>query len=138
MEIGQLKSGRIFERRGLPGGAGTTARLAIQPMRRCLLMSVAALGLMAGTALAQNAPTYPAPAAGATNGGICPGHVPGVGQSEPSSTNASNIDRADSRSTIAPTLPTPPGGDNAGIQNYLRDAERALSRNQTGAAQEAI
>ena len=67
-----------------------------------------------------------------------PGHEPGVGESEPSSTRASNINRRDTRSDIAPRLPTPRGGENASPDTYLRDAQRALSQHRTGAAQEAL
>ena len=72
------------------------------------------------------------------SGDIRPGHEPGVGQSYPLSGNASNITAGDTRSTIAPTLPTPPGGANASVRTYLTDAQRALSANRTGTAQEAL
>jgi len=75
---------------------------------------------------------------GMTEMGARPGHEPGVGQSEPMSTRASNINQADSRSQIAPRLPTPAGGENASPQTYLRDAQRALGQKRTGAAQEAL
>ncbi len=65
-------------------------------------------------------------------------HEPGTGQSGPASTRASNIDSAGTRSEIAPHLPQPAGGENAGPWNYLRDAERALDRHETGRAQQAL
>lgn len=66
------------------------------------------------------------------------GHEPGVGDSEPSSTQASNTNRHNTRSDIAPRLPTPSQGANGTPQQYLRDADRALASNRTGAAQEAL
>ena len=65
-------------------------------------------------------------------------HEPGTGMSGPASARASNIDGADSRSAIAPHLPSPKGGENAGYINYLRDADRALRMHHTGEAQQAL
>ena len=65
-------------------------------------------------------------------------HEPGTGESGPASTKASNISEADSHSAIAPHFPTPAGGLNAGPWNYLRDADQALARHQTGQAQQAL
>lgn len=75
---------------------------------------------------------------GATNEtGARAGHEPGVGDSEPMSSSASNIDRGDTRGQIAPRLPNPNvSGNNP--EAYLAAADRALSRRQTGAAQEAL
>jgi hypothetical protein len=75
---------------------------------------------------------------GMTADGARPGHSPGEGVSEPSSTRASNIDRADTRSTIAPRLPAPPVGENASPESYVHAAQQALRRNRTGEAQEAL
>jgi hypothetical protein len=61
-----------------------------------------------------------------------------VGESFPASNQASNITGADTKSTIAPRLPTPPGGPNASVGTYLSDAQRALNAGQTGQAQEAL
>ncbi len=97
-------------------------------MRKLVLMSVAVLGL-GGVAHAQTAPANP---------DIRPGHVPGVGESYPASGNASNITAGDSRSVIAPRLPTPAGGPNGSVGGFLSDAQRALDRGQTGLAQEAL
>ena len=97
-------------------------------MRKTLLMTVAALGLTAGTALAQSQPDQ----------SIRPGHVPGVGESYPASAHASNIDSADTRSVIAPRLPTPPASMDGGAAQYIHDAQRALSSGKTGMAQEAL
>ena len=59
----------------------------------------------------------------------------GVGS--PSSSAASNITAADTRSEMAPRLPDPNAGSNS-PQAYLAAAQRALASNRTGAAQEAL
>jgi hypothetical protein len=101
-------------------------------MRHALLTSVAVLGLaVAVPAFAQSA--SPAP-----NADIRPGHVPGVGVSEPSSSQASNILPSDTQSPIAPTLPTPPDSPSASPSAYLRTAQQALADHRTGEAQEAL
>ena len=69
--------------------------------------------------------------------GARPGHEPGVGDSYPAGDRASNIDRGDTRSDIAPRLPAPDANGNS-PDAFLRAADRALSRHQTGAAQEAL
>ena len=61
----------------------------------------------------------------------------GAGPGEPESRHPSNIDRADTRSDIAPALPMPPVRGN-GPEAYLRAADRALSMHQGGEAQEAL
>jgi len=75
---------------------------------------------------------------GMTAEGARPGHSPGDGVSEPFSRRASNIDRADTRSDIAPRLPAPPVGENASPESYVQAAQQALRRNRTGEAQEAL
>ncbi len=65
-------------------------------------------------------------------------HEPGTGVSGPGSATSSNNNAADTRSDIAPHLPQPDGGTNAGPWNYLRDARRALGANRTGEAQQAL
>ncbi len=72
-------------------------------------------------------------------------HYPGVppasayrgGAGSPFSPRASNIQGADTHSEIAPRLPDPDAGGD-GPRAYLLAAQRALARNQTGAAQEAL
>ncbi len=59
------------------------------------------------------------------------------GAGSPSSTQASNIDRKDTRSDIAPRLPDPGAAANT-PQDLLQVAQRALASNHTGAAQEAL
>ena len=58
------------------------------------------------------------------------------GAGSPSSTQASNISRQDTRSDIAPRLPDPGGANTP--QALLQAAQRALASNRTGAAQEAL
>lgn len=74
----------------------------------------------------------------AQNGSVRPGHVPGVGDSELASNRASNIDRADTRSVIAPRLPVPATSANASPEQLLGVAQQALRRGRTGEAQEAL
>ena len=101
-------------------------------MRSPTLATAALLGMIAMPALAQvfygNDPVT----------GARPGHEPGVGVSLPLSDRASNIGRADTRSTIAPTLPPPPIGENATAHDYLAAARVALLAGQTGQAQQAL
>jgi hypothetical protein len=77
-------------------------------------------------------------AATAPDPDIRPGHVPGVGDSFPTSNKASNVTPGNTHSVIAPRLPSPAGGPNAGVNAFLTDAQRALSARQTGRAQEAL
>ncbi len=97
-------------------------------MRKVVLLSAALLGL-AGAAQAQTPLANP---------DIRPGHVPGVGDSFPASGNASNITPGDTRSVIAPRLPTPAGGASGSAGGFLADARDALDRGQSGLAQEAL
>ncbi len=69
---------------------------------------------------------------------IRPGHIPGVGDSEPASSTASNIDPGDTGSVIAPRLPVPAGGQNLSIGQLLSDANRAVAAHRTGLAQSAL
>jgi hypothetical protein len=104
-------------------------------MRNILFATVATFGLTCGVAaMAQTTNNNMAPPSGAM-----PGHVPGVGLSEPASNNASNIAPGDTHSAIAPRLP---GSDAAGTTTTagqeLRMARQDLSMHRTGAAQEAL
>jgi len=93
-------------------------------MRSMLFATVATFGLTFGVAaMAQT----------------MPGHVPGVGLSEPTSTQASNISPSDTHSVIAPRLPgaAAPGLDVTASQE-LHMAQTDLSQHRTGAAQEAL
>ncbi len=134
-------------------------------MRKTLLASATLLALACQPALTQSALAQPAdqgstPDAGtATDTPAAPAkpahhrhsvsqasagdgqtfaHEPGTGESGPASMKASNIDPATTHSTIAPHLPEPAGGRNAGWRNYLRDAERAIAMHKTGLAQQSL
>jgi hypothetical protein len=96
------------------------------------VFAVALLGLTAMPALAQ----MPAGADPAT--GARPGHQIGVGESLPLSNRASNIDTADTRSNIAPTLPAPTIGNDGGSRDYLRAARASLIGGRTGQAQQSL
>jgi hypothetical protein len=65
-------------------------------------------------------------------------HQPGTGESGPASSQASNINGADTHSVIAPHLPSPDVGENASPDRYLKVAERALRMHKTGEAQQAM
>lgn len=103
-------------------------------MRKTLMMSAALLGLaVAAPAFAQTTMQGMNPATGAR-----PGHTPGVGQSYPFSNNASNINANNTRSQIAPTLPSPPVGPDAQADAFLEAALRAMDAHRTGEAQQAM
>jgi hypothetical protein len=101
-------------------------------MRYVNLATAALLGMIALPALAQMPPGAN-PATGAR-----PGHEPGVGESLPLSNKASNIRPTDTRSTIAPTLPSPAIGEAATPQDYLKAARSALVAGDTGQAQQSL
>lgn len=56
----------------------------------------------------------------------------------PVSTRASNIVPEDTRSAIAPALPTPPVGTEAAPHDYLKAARDALTAGRTGEAQQSL
>jgi hypothetical protein len=99
-------------------------------MRYVYLATVALLGMTALSALAQAPPIL------AT--GARAGHTAGIGDSLPRSDKASNIGSADTRSNIAPTLPQPAVGENAGPYDYLRAARASLVAGHTGQAQQSL
>lgn len=70
--------------------------------------------------------------------GARPGNEIGTGMSLPLSNRSSNINPGDTRSPIAPRLPTPVAGDDASIRAYLANARDALAAGRTGEAQEAL
>jgi len=70
--------------------------------------------------------------------GARPGNDIGTGMSLPMGTHASNIDSSDTRSTIAPNLPSPAIGPNANAADYLRAAQASLQAGRTGEAQQAL
>jgi hypothetical protein len=65
-------------------------------------------------------------------------HEPGTGESGPASSRASNIDQADTHSSIAPHLPEPKVGEGATADTYLQAAQAALAAHHTGTAQQAL
>jgi hypothetical protein len=88
--------------------------------------------MTAASALAQ------APSSVDTANGARPGHEVGIGDSLPRSDKASNIVPADTRSSIAPTLPQSGAGENAATFDYLRTARASLVAGRTGQAQQSL
>ena len=70
--------------------------------------------------------------------GARPGNEVGTGSSLPMSNKASNITKADTRSVLAPNLPSPPLGEKASSRDYLVAARGALAAGRTGEAQQAL
>jgi hypothetical protein len=101
-------------------------------MRRSALIAVAMFGIVAIPALAL-AQSGLDPAAG-----VRPGNVIGTGSSLPRSDHASNIEAGDTRSDIAPNLPSPGVGENATARDYLASARAALVAGHTGEAQQSL
>lgn len=110
-------------------------------MRSLLLSATVLAGLVGTPVLAQPAtPVTPqgVPAGANPETGARPGNEIGTGMSLPMSTHASNINQSDTRSVIAPNLPSPPVGPNAGAVDYLRAAQSALQSGRTGEAQQSL
>jgi hypothetical protein len=110
-------------------------------MRSLALSFTVLAGLVGTPVLAQS--TVPVTPRGVPPGadpttGARPGNEIGTGMSLPMGTHASNIDPSDTRSVIAPNLPTPPIGPNAGAVDYLRAAQTSLQAGRTGEAQQAL
>lgn len=101
---------------------------------RSLLLSFTALSLVAAVpAFAQTSPARVPVGPGKVVTG--PAGLPSV---EPLSHHSSNINAANTRSEIAPALPSPAVGPNAGPSDYLRAAQSALAGGRTGEAQQAL
>jgi hypothetical protein len=104
------------------------------PVASRVLAPAAMLLLLAGPALApalaQNSP--------ATATGARPGNVIGTGESLPRSNKASNTPGGPIRSEVAPNLPSPALGPDAGPADYLQAARAALATGKTGEAQQAL
>lgn len=96
---------------------------------RSVFLSASILVLVAAPALAQNAPY--------SQGKVVTG-PPGLPSVQPYSHQPSNINQSDTRSKIAPALPSADLGPNATATDYLRVAQRALSTNRLGLAQSSI
>jgi hypothetical protein len=84
-------------------------------LRQAAVLAIPAAALLGGTALAG-----------------------GAALAQAQSGQSSNINRNDTRSVIAPTLPAPQAGEDTSPQRYLLDARRALAAGRTGEAQEAL
>lgn len=112
-------------------------------MRLQIAAAALTAALTAAPAFAQsgyNTPAYPpgSYAPPGTDTGARPGNVVGTGMSQPYSNRASNIDRMDTRSTIAPNLPSPALGPDASPAEYLRAAQSSLAAGRTGEAQQSL
>jgi hypothetical protein len=110
-------------------------------MRSLALSFTVLAGLVGAPVLAQTA--VPAMQRGVPPGfdpttGARPGNEVGTGMSMPMGTRASNIDQSNTRSMIAPNLPSPTVGANANAVDYLRAAQAALQANRTGEAQQSL
>jgi hypothetical protein len=112
---------------------------------RSTLLSAALMASLITPAVAQTSgpPPYPPPGTAVPPGanpatGARPGNIVGTGMSMPMGNTASNIDQQDTRSLIAPNLPSPQLGPNATPADYLRAAQSALSAGRTGEAQQAL
>lgn len=110
-------------------------------MRSLALSFTVLAGLAAAPAFAQSAvPMTPhgVPAGANPETGARPGNDVGTGMSLPLGTHDSNITPSNTRSTIAPNLPSPQIGPNAAATDYLRAAQRALQAGRTGEAQQSL
>ncbi len=110
-------------------------------MRKFALPCAVLLSLASGAAFAQSG--VPMTAQGVPPGanpetGARPGNDIGTGMSMPMGSNASNINSGDTKSPIAPNLPSPQLGENASAQDYLVAARNALAAGRTGEAQQAM
>jgi hypothetical protein len=110
-------------------------------MRSLAFSATILAGLLATPAFAQtsvplNQQGVP-PGANPTTGAR-PGNDIGTGMSMPMSTRASNIDTSNTRSSIAPNLPSPQLGPDAGAADYLRAAQASLRAGRTGEAQQSM
>src|SRR5262249_42495878 len=106
-------------------------------MRRVMGV-VVLMALAASAAGAQGLP--PRAYSGAGGGPVAEGgrRRARTGPSLPPSDGASNIGPDDTRSSIAPVLPSPVVGEDAPVQAYLQAARSALVAGRTGEAQQAL
>jgi len=110
-------------------------------MRSLALSATVLAGLIATPVLAQTStPMTPqgVPPGADPATGARPGNEVGTGMSMPMGTRASNIDANNTRSTIAPNLPSPGIGPSANAVDYLRAAQSALQAGRTGEAQQSL
>ncbi|MEJ0020649.1 MAG: hypothetical protein WDN25_29695 [Acetobacteraceae bacterium] len=101
-----------------------------------MLAGLLATPVLAQTSVPLNQQGVP-PGASPTTGAR-PGNEIGTGMSMPMGSHASNITPNNTRSVIAPNLPSPRVGTNANPVDYLRAAQRALQSGRTGEAQQSL
>ncbi len=101
-----------------------------------VLAGLAGTPVLAQTAVPTNAQGVPRGTDPVT--GARPGNDVGTGMSMPRGTRASNIDAGDTRSTIAPNLPSPSLGPDSSPADYLRAAQASLQAGRTGEAQQSL
>ncbi len=114
--------------------------LAPSLMMRSLALFCTVLASLVGAPVLAQTPVTPQGVPPGTNPetGARPGNVIGTGMSMPTGTRASNIDQSDTRSQIAPNLPSPAMGPNASAADYLRAAQQSLQTGRTGEAQQSL
>ena len=98
-----------------------------------VVLTSAAVAQPAPPALLQSVPHGADPDTGAR-----PGNDIGTGSSLPLSDKAGNIVPEDTKSALAPNLPSPAIGENASPRDYLLAARAALVLDHTGEAQQAL
>ncbi len=111
-------------------------------MRQFTLPCALLFGVASSAALAQS-PVVPVGPQGVPPGanpatGARPGNDIGTGMSLPMGTTASNINPTDTRSEIAPNLPSPAIVENATAPDYLVAARNSLAAGRTGEAQQSL
>ena len=104
-------------------------------MRSLALSATVLAALIGAPAFAQ---TGTVPPGANPDTGARPGNDIGTGMSLPMGTTASNINGSDTRSMIAPNLPSPSVGSAADPVAYLRAAQSALQSGRTGEAQQSL
>ena len=107
---------------------------------RSLALSVAVLAALAVTPVLAQSRITPQGVPPGTNPetGARPGNDIGTGMSLPMGNRASNIDQNNTRSLIAPNLPSPSVGESANAVDFLRAAQSALQAGHTGEAQQSL
>jgi len=122
----------------MPNGPADTGMTGMRPMRGQMDQGAGAGSVEAGPHGRMMRHGHGmANAANMGGTGMSRGHEYRGGAGSPSSTRASNIDQADTRSAIAPRLPDPAAAAST-PEGYLAAAQRALASGKTGAAQEAL
>jgi hypothetical protein len=105
---------------------------------RSLALSFTVLAGLAGAPVLAQTTVMGVPRGADPATGARPGNEVGTGMSMPMGTRASNIDQSNTRSMIAPNLPSPTVGANANAVDYLHAAQSALQANRTGEAQQSL